>query len=117
MPSILAEISPATFTSQVLNAIQPVLVDFTAEWCPPCKMLDPIVHELADEYAGRLALVVVDADKNPAITSQYGIMGLPTLLLFKDGKVIQRIQGFLPKTALIHKLEQGLSLDNSTGQF
>jgi thioredoxin 1 len=97
-------VTESDFQSEVLEANQPVLVDFTATWCQPCKMLDPIVTQLAQEWAGQVKVVKIDADQNPNIVMHYGVMGIPTLLLFKNGAIKERLTGFQPKEKLVAKL-------------
>jgi len=91
------EVTTDNFENEVLNSEQPVLVDFWAEWCGPCKMIAPIVDELATEYDGQLRVGKLDADEHGELMTRYGIMGIPTLLLFKGGEVVQRIVGYKPK--------------------
>ena len=81
------------------------MVDFWAEWCGPCKMIAPIVDEIADEYEGKLRVAKVDADANQEILMNYGIMGIPTLILFKGGEAVERITGFKPKNKIVGKIE------------
>lgn len=90
------EVTRANFQAQVLNASQPVLVEFTADWCPPCKMLAPIIHALADKYAGKLSVGTLDADLYPEYVQQYGVMGLPTTILFQNGQPVNRAIGYQP---------------------
>ncbi|MEZ4666449.1 MAG: thioredoxin [Anaerolineae bacterium] len=104
MNSKTLDVNQAEWASEVLGSTTPVLVDFWAEWCSPCKMVAPIVNQIAEEYEGRLRVVKLDADANPDILTQYGVMGLPTLMLFKRGQVIERITGFQPKDKLLSKL-------------
>lgn len=103
MANIL-EIDESTFESEVLTAPDPVLVDFSAVWCGPCKMLDPIVEELASEWTGKLKVVKLDVDHSPGIAMQYQVLGVPTLMLFVDGESRERITGFQPKNRIVSKL-------------
>lgn len=102
------EVTDATFEQDVLNSEIPVLVDFWAEWCAPCKMIAPIVEELAAEYDGQLRVAKLDADTNMNTMQAYGVMGIPTLILFKDGQEAVRIVGFRPKEQLVADIEPHL---------
>ena len=101
-------IDDSNFEQFVLQAKTPVLLDFWAAWCAPCLMVAPVVEELAEEYEGRVSFGKVDVDQNPKIASQYGIMSIPTLILFKDGKPISNIVGFRPKAELKQSLDAAL---------
>jgi len=101
-------IDDANFAEVVLQAKTPVLVDFWAPWCGPCRMVAPVVDELAKEYDGRVSFGKVNVDDSPKIASQYGIMSIPTLILFKDGKPVSNIIGFRPKDELKQNLEDAL---------
>lgn len=92
------------FQQEVLGSELPVLVDFTADWCPPCKMIAPIVEQLAGEWEGKVKVVKLDTDQNPNVMMQYGIMGIPTLMLFKGGEIKERMTGFQPKDKLESKI-------------
>ena len=92
------------FQNEVLDADKPVLVDFTAGWCQPCKMIDPIVKQLAQDWDGKVKVVKLDADENPNILTKYGVLGIPTLMLFKAGQVKERVTGYQPKEKLLTKL-------------
>ena len=97
--------SDAAFEADVLHADLPVLVDFGAEWCHPCKQLDPIVEELAAEWQGKVRVVKLDIDQNVNTTMKYGVMGVPTLMLFVGGQVKERVTGYQPKRKILDKLE------------
>ena len=101
----ILNIDQASFQQEVLEAGIPVLVDFSAEWCGPCKMLDPVVKQLAQEWDGRVKVVKLDIDENPDLTVQYEVMGVPTLMLFVKGKPVQRISGYMPKDKLVGKFK------------
>lgn len=103
------EVSDSEFSQTVLNADKPVLVDFWADWCGPCKMIAPIVEELADEYDGQITFTKVDVDSNPNTAMQFGIRSIPTLLIFKEGQVAEQVIGAAPKSLLKKKLDQVLS--------
>lgn len=94
------EVSDATFDQEVLQSSQPVLVDFWATWCGPCKALSPIVEEVATQYSGKLKFAKMDVDQNQATPGRYSIRGIPTLLLFKGGKVADQIVGYVPKETI-----------------
>jgi thioredoxin 1 len=97
-------VTDADFQAEVLDAEQPVLVDFTAVWCGPCRMVDPIVKQLAQDWDGKVKVVKLDADQNPNIMMQYGVLGIPTLMLFKGGEIKERLTGYQPKDRLVSKL-------------
>ncbi len=96
-------VTDAEWQDEVLSSDKPVLVDFWAEWCGPCRMVSPIVDEIADEQDG-LKVVKINIDENPAAPRQYGVMSIPTLLVFKDGEPAKRIVGAKPKAALLSEL-------------
>ena len=104
--SELQHVTDDTFQAEVLEADLPVLVDFTAIWCGPCKMVDPIVAELADEWAGKVKVLKMDVDHNPNTPMQYMVMGGPSLLLFRDGEVKERMTGYKPKKHIIAKFSK-----------
>ena len=102
------EIEEAKFDETVLKSKTPVLVDFWAPWCGPCRMVAPIVDELAGEYAGKVGFVKVNVDNNPNVAGKYGVMSIPTLILFKDGKPVTNIIGYKPKEELKKSLDKAL---------
>lgn len=99
------EFTEANFEELVLNSDKPVLVDFWAEWCGPCRMVGPIVEELANDYDGKAVIGKVNVDEHGEISMKYGIRNIPTLLVFKNGEVVDKQVGVAPKTALAAKLE------------
>ena len=101
-------VTEADFQTEVLNAQDPVLVDFTAVWCQPCRMVDPIGKQLAQDWVGKVKVVKLDADQNPGILMQYGVLGIPTLMLFKGGEIKERLTGYQPKDKLVSKLNAHL---------
>ena len=104
----LPEVTDENFDSEVLESEIPVLVDFGAEWCHPCKQLDPIVEELAVDWDGKVKVVRLDIDANNDTTMRFGIMGVPTLLMFVQGEPVERLTGFMPKKRILAKLEDHL---------
>ena len=95
----------ANFQNEVLDSSQPVLVDFWAEWCGPCKMIAPAIEELAAEFDGKAKVVKVNVDEHPSLAQQFSVRSIPTLLFFRDGKVADQLVGAAPKDALAAKLE------------
>jgi thioredoxin 1 len=102
-------VSDATFESEVINSGVPVIVDFWAEWCGPCRMIAPILDQIAEEYTGKLKVVKVDVDANGRTAMQFSVMSIPTLLFFKNGKVQDQVVGALPKKMLQEKVEKFLA--------
>lgn len=98
------EVTDEKFQDEVLNSDKPVLVDFWAEWCGPCHMIAPHVKAIAEEYDESLRVAKLDVDDNPAVPGRYGIVGIPTLMLFKEGEVVERITGALPKDRIVAQI-------------
>ena len=105
---LVQEVNDADFETQVLNSETPVLVDFWAAWCGPCRALAPVVDAVAQEYSGQLKVMKMDVDKNNATPGRYGIRGIPALLVFKGGKVSEQIVGFVPKDTIDQTLKRVL---------
>ncbi|MBS3906370.1 MAG: thioredoxin [Syntrophaceae bacterium] len=106
--SSLLQVNDKNFTAEVLQSHIPVLVDFWATWCGPCRAIGPIVEELAKEFSGRVKITKLNVDENPATPSQYGVRGIPALILFKEGKVLDQIIGSVPKARLKALIEKAL---------
>ena len=101
---MIVTVSDATFEELVLRAELPVLLDFTADWCPPCKMIKPVLVQLADELAGRLVVAELDVDVNPRTAQAAGVLGMPTLNLYVGGRVATQVVGARPKAALLRAI-------------
>ena len=102
------KVTDKTFRGEVLDAKVPVLVDFWAEWCGPCKMIGPALEELAEEYDGKLIVAKVNVDENPELPAQFGVRGIPALFMFKDGEVISNRTGAAPKASLKGWIEESV---------
>jgi len=101
-------IEDATFEEEVAKSSTPVLVDFWAEWCGPCKMIAPVLEQIAEEKGEALKIAKLDVDANVGTAQNFGVTGIPTLILFKEGKPVERIVGFLPKPQLLRRIEPHL---------
>ncbi len=108
MPEI-QKTSETAFQQEVLEDLLPVLVDFTAVWCQPCKHLEPLVKQLAEQWGGKVKVVKLDVDDNPQVAMDYNVMGVPTLMLFKGGKPVERVTGFQPLDRLSKKFSPHLA--------
>lgn len=107
------EITDANFEEEVIKSELPVLIDFWAVWCGPCKMIAPSINELAAEYEGKAKIGKLDVDNNQAVATKFGIRSIPTLLIFKDGKMVDQIVGALPKAKIAEKLNTHLKVSVS----
>ena len=107
MSDNIINVTDSTFESLVLQSDTPALVDFWASWCAPCRAIAPIVDEMAQEYTGKLRVVKVNVDDNPATPGKYGVRGIPTLILFKDGKVVDQLVGAVPRNQIKELIEKG----------
>lgn len=106
--SATAAVTDSTFKQEVLDSDLPVLVDFWAPWCGPCRMVAPVVDEISQQYDGRVKVVKVNTDENPTVASQYGIRSIPTLMIFKGGQRVDMVVGAVPKATLSNTLEKYL---------
>ncbi len=106
--SVAAQVTDSTFEQEVLKSDVPVLVDFWAPWCGPCRMVAPVVDEIAQQYEGQVKVVKVNTDENPSVASTYGIRSIPTLMVFKGGQRVDMVVGAVPKTTLANTLEKYL---------
>ena len=106
--SQVVEGNDANFEVEVVQSKTPVLVDFSATWCGPCKKLEPVVHEIATDYEGRLKVVKVDVDKAPGLAAKFAVMSVPTLILFRDGQVMAEVKGLVAKRTIVERVDQVL---------
>lgn len=102
-------VSEGSFDQDVIESSEPVLVDFWAEWCGPCRMVAPVLEDIAKEQDGKIKIAKVDVDANPSMLGRFGIAGIPTLILFKGGREVDRIVGYLPKAQLWAKVSRSLA--------
>ncbi|MHB8145084.1 MAG: thioredoxin [Vulcanimicrobiaceae bacterium] len=107
--SAIADVSQATFQQEVLGNEQPVLVDFWAPWCGPCKMLSPIVEKVAASHAGKAKFMKLNTDENPSLAGEYQVSGIPCLILFKGGRAVDRIVGYVPEQTIASMLSRHLN--------
>jgi thioredoxin 1 len=105
---MMKAVTDETFKAEVLDSELPVLVDFWAEWCAPCHRLAPVLDELSEEYAGRARIVKLDSDENPEATREYGVMSMPTLVMFRGGEVVSQVIGAHPKGKLRELIDGAL---------
>lgn len=108
MSVAVAATTDSTFKQDVLDSEIPVLVDFWAPWCGPCRMVGPVVEEIAEQFDGKIKVVKLNTDDNPQVASQYGIRSIPTLMIFKDGQRVDMVVGAVPKTTLANTIEKFL---------
>jgi thioredoxin 1 len=104
----LTPTTDATFSTDVLSSSTPVLVEFTADWCPPCKMVEPVLQQIATESVGRMKVVSLDVDSNPVTTLNYGVLSMPTMALFINGELVTQLIGARPRTVIMRALEPHL---------
>ena len=108
MAENMEDVSDATFESVVLGSDTPVLIDFWATWCAPCKAIAPTLEELAKDYDGKVKIVKMNVDDNPSTPGKYGVRGIPTLILFKGGEIVDQLVGAIPKAQIKELVEKGL---------
>jgi thioredoxin 1 len=106
--SAAAQVTDATFDQEVIASEVPVLVDFWAPWCGPCRMVAPVVDEIASQYEGKVKVVKINTDDNPSVANKYGIRSIPTLMIFKGGQKVDTVVGAVPKTTLANTLDKYL---------
>jgi len=102
------KVNDANFKIEVLESSLPVLVDFWAEWCAPCRMISPVIEEIAGEYDGKLKVCKVNVDEAPTTSTSYGILSIPTLVIFKNGEIVDKLVGAVPKTEILSKVNPHL---------
>lgn len=102
-------VSDSTFEREVLQSTEPVLVDFWAEWCHPCRMIAPILEQIAADEEGKLKIAKLDVDENPSTAQRFSVLSIPTLILFKDGQPVERLVGYMPKEQLLRRISPYLA--------
>lgn len=105
----IIHLTDANFDQEVEQSSLPTLTDFWAAWCGPCKMIAPILEQLAQEYDGKMKVTKLDVDQNPTLATRFGVMSIPTLILFKNGQPVERIVGYMPKEKLVERLKPHLA--------
>ena len=115
MSDYVKDVSDSNFEADVLKSEKPVLVDFWAQWCAPCRMLAPTVEAVAQSFEGRATVVKLNVDENPAVSQRYGIKGIPTLILFKNGKEEERVVGATSKEAIARMLDKHVAAATTSG--
>jgi thioredoxin 1 len=108
MSENILNVTDSNFDEMVLKADTPVLVDYWASWCAPCRAIAPIVEEVSNEYEGKIRVAKMNVDENPSTPGRYGVRGIPTLILFKDGQVVDQLVGAVPKTQITELVDKGL---------
>ena len=109
MSDKIVQLSDESFEADVLNSEKPVLVDFWAEWCGPCRMVAPVLEEIANEYRGKVVVAKVNVDNEPTLAEQYNVTGIPLLGVFKDGQMVKQLVGARPKAAIVSELAEFLN--------
>lgn len=109
MSENIIDVTDSNFDSMILQADTPALVDFWASWCAPCRAIAPLVEEIAGEFTGKLRVAKMNVDENPSTPGKYGVRGIPTLILFKDGKVVDQLVGAVPKNQITDLVNKGIA--------